>query len=880
MTWRLIAGLIAMLGISAAWAADPVSDALAEMVEHHRQMIVLLEGVEEGDPDNERIFAARNQYARKLDTSEWLTQQAEQAPPERSVSDLVARFLDGTPTLHDADKLAFGDLLDDLLLIESERDAPASLVGDLQRLTAELDAILATYRKEIGALYARLGVRGEKTREAWSDYIASLHTLYSAEQLVEAFRRERPLLNEERTRSGAPAKKDPTLLWGLGLPEKTVVLTFDDGPHRSRTDAVLDVLKRYQVHGYFFSVGRKLGKLSADGKPTLTRDAKVAKRVIAEGHVIANHSFSHPVLTKLKPADQAEELIRTNAMIAAIAKQKATFFRPPYGSKDKTLLEAAKAEGMSAVMWNIDSMDWADPVPESIVRRILEQLEKQQRGIVLFHDIHKPTVAALPLLLDELNKRGFRVVALDGGAFAGGGTGVPFVAEEKPKPLYGNSWAVVIGINDYTHWPKLRYAVNDARSVAELLRTRLGFPAANVIELYDAEATRERIVQLLGDQLSDPKKVGPEDRVFIFFAGHGITRGLPSGRDLGYIIPVDADGEHYQARAISMSHLDDFSELIPAKHVYYVMDSCYSGLALTRAGGRAEQSDNYLTEITRRRARQILTAGGADQQVADGGPGGHSIFTWTLLQGLEGLADADGNGFVTAAELGTYVAPVVSSYAEQTPAFGNLVGSEGGEFVFQVDSTNLAAINEQLEAETRRLEDELQALRTETKDKLRKRLELQLALSREAGGESKVTRSAALDDRELTEERIRQARRLNASALQYLSENRYEQALAELGQAAELNPYNPTILNNYGFVLSKLERHEEALVWYDKTVELEPERKVVYLNLGDSLMALGRTEEAATHYERYLQLFPSSPKAADIRELLAGIATQSVTHER
>jgi len=111
-----------------------------------------------------------------------------------------------------------------------------------------------------------------------------------------------------------------------------------------------------------------------------------------------------------------------------------------------------------------------------------------------------------------------------------------------------------------------------------------------------------------------------EDRVFVFFAGHGATRKLASGRELGYIVPVDADLTDLEGTAISMTNFQDISEAIPAKHVLFVMDSCYSGLALTRGGGELPSSQNYLNEIARRQARQMFTAGGADQQVADNGP--------------------------------------------------------------------------------------------------------------------------------------------------------------------------------------------------------------------------------------------------------------------
>ena len=113
-----------------------------------------------------------------------------------------------------------------------------------------------------------------------------------------------------------------------------------------------------------------------------------------------------------------------------------------------------------------------------------------------------------------------------------------------------------------------------------------------------------------------------------------------------------------------MTSLREAADLIAAKHVYFVMDSCYSGLALTRGAGAFSKDRSYLDEIQPPEARQILTAGGADQQVADDGPGGHSVFTWALLEGLQGKADLDGNGVITASELGAYVSPIVASFAE------------------------------------------------------------------------------------------------------------------------------------------------------------------------------------------------------------------------
>ena len=118
-----------------------------------------------------------------------------------------------------------------------------------------------------------------------------------------------------------------------------------------------------------------------------------------------------------------------------------------------------------------------------------------------------------------------------------------------PAPLYRETWAVIIGINDYAKWPKLSYAVNDATAMQELLVEKYGLKRENITLLLDRDATRERIMSVLGDALSDAGKIQRDDRVLIFFAGHGTTRALPSGRSIGYIIPVDADTTTSRGRA-------------------------------------------------------------------------------------------------------------------------------------------------------------------------------------------------------------------------------------------------------------------------------------------------------------------------------------------
>ena len=106
---------------------------------------------------------------------------------------------------------------------------------------------------------------------------------------------------------------------------------------------------------------------------------------------------------------------------------------------------------------------------------------------------------------------------------------------------------MVIGINEYQKWPKLKHAVNDARSMGDVLR-KIGFD--EIIMLLDGDATQQNIRRVLGDDLY--AKTQDEDRVFIFFAGHGQTQDLPNNSKAGYIIPVEGELNNYYSTAISM----------------------------------------------------------------------------------------------------------------------------------------------------------------------------------------------------------------------------------------------------------------------------------------------------------------------------------------
>jgi uncharacterized caspase-like protein len=243
---------------------------------------------------------------------------------------------------------------------------------------------------------------------------------------------------------------------------------------------------------------------------------------------------------------------------------------------------------------------------------------------------------------------------------------------------YKSSWALVIGINCYQYTSPLSYACNDADAVVEVLVQELDFPFAHVTLLKDGEATKQAILKTFLD--FKDKAAHQDDRVFVFYAGHGTTMQSLRG-DVGYLVPVDGCPDDLSS-LIRWDDLTRNADLIAAKHILFIMDACYSGLATQRAIPPGTQ--RFLSDMLQRLSRQVLTAGKADQTVADGGgpKGQNSIFTGCLLEGLRGAA-ANPNGVLTANGLMFYIYQNISqnSRSRQTPHYGHLDGD--GDFILQ-----------------------------------------------------------------------------------------------------------------------------------------------------------------------------------------------------
>lgn len=248
-------------------------------------------------------------------------------------------------------------------------------------------------------------------------------------------------------------------------------------------------------------------------------------------------------------------------------------------------------------------------------------------------------------------------------------------------PKYATSRALVIGIDQYPSGP-LIHACNDANAVANALIDKFDFPTKNVTLLLNGDATKAAITKAF---LSFAE-TGWDDRVFVFFAGHGFTKTGRYGES-GFLVPADGQAVDLSS-LLRWDELTRNAELVPAKHVLFVMDACYGGLALKRKPV-SPGSMRLLKDMLQRYTRQVLTAGKADEPVSDGGGTrpGHSIFTSHLLDGLDGAAAAAGSP-LTANGLMAYVYEKVGGDPDshQTPHFGFLDGD--GDFIFDTSALN------------------------------------------------------------------------------------------------------------------------------------------------------------------------------------------------
>jgi peptidoglycan-N-acetylglucosamine deacetylase len=175
---------------------------------------------------------------------------------------------------------------------------------------------------------------------------------------------------------------------------RDVVLTFDDGPVSKTTLPLLDVLAKHNIKAMFFTVGRLLA--TKEG-------AAIAKRAQAEGHVVGNHSFSHPNLRGMNKEQVQDELKRTHDLICECAGG-CKYFRPPFGSSSAVVSEVLQELQYTAVMWNVDTEDWKRKKNAEWVEFGMQQIKAREDSLVLMHDIHKTTVDHVGSLINRIKR--------------------------------------------------------------------------------------------------------------------------------------------------------------------------------------------------------------------------------------------------------------------------------------------------------------------------------------------------------------------------------------------------------------------------------------------------------------------------------------------
>lgn len=180
-------------------------------------------------------------------------------------------------------------------------------------------------------------------------------------------------------------------------PAPRIALTFDDGPHPVYTEQILDGLKERGVKATFFVLGRNLSGNEA-----------VIKRMEEEGHLIANHTYSHSKLDELSHEQAVEEIEKTSSLVEQIAGHGTEYVRPPFGIWNKRLEHEVS---MIPVLWNIDPLDWTTKNVPAVVDKVVKAAKDQ--GIILFHDYYASSVEAALQTVDLLQKQGYEFVTVD-----------------------------------------------------------------------------------------------------------------------------------------------------------------------------------------------------------------------------------------------------------------------------------------------------------------------------------------------------------------------------------------------------------------------------------------------------------------------------------
>ena len=253
--------------------------------------------------------------------------------------------------------------------------------------------------------------------------------------------------------------------------------------------------------------------------------------------------------------------------------------------------------------------------------------------------------------------------------------------------IEGHYWALIIGVDKYPSLNKdkqLTVARKDAEAVAKLLKERYGFSGERVVELYDDKATRKEIINAFDSMM---RRLTGQDSLFIYFAGRGeyerIGKGGKARDGMGYWVPSDAALDDL-ASGIFNSQVRDYMANIPARHIFAVVDSAFSGDLMKRPPPM-DSSKRVLKELYLKKSRWMVQSGGffPGPDVADKGKGGHSVFAWHFMKILKDNTSP----YLLAEDIGEPLAVRVSDETkDQLPRICIVrdAGDEEGRFVFRL----------------------------------------------------------------------------------------------------------------------------------------------------------------------------------------------------
>lgn len=183
--------------------------------------------------------------------------------------------------------------------------------------------------------------------------------------------------------------------------EKVVALTFDDGPDEIHTAKIADILAKEQVKATFFIIGSKAGK-----------NEKLLSHIIAEGHTLGNHSYSHAFFFDLFGRKKMErDLQKTDETIMALTGENTVLFRPPYGVTNPVLAKVVKKLGYKTIGWSIKSLDTVLKDEDKIIERIKDRLHPG--AVILMHDDREITAKVLEKVILMIKAEGYQFVGLE-----------------------------------------------------------------------------------------------------------------------------------------------------------------------------------------------------------------------------------------------------------------------------------------------------------------------------------------------------------------------------------------------------------------------------------------------------------------------------------